>query len=333
MLRYHIPLGLSPEQMGHLHSNLQGLLASRGYTKGTLVRELALDIEDRTGYEHAIPLGSGTSALCILARWYWKKGFRRIRAPAFTWPSTYKPFEWCGYQVKFVDIDPETFLPDLGDWKLDNDELAVPVDTFGSVYPIKDARFVGAHALEPFVDSAQSLGAKWDTAMPNRVVSLSGSKIITSGEGGFLLTQDAELYDFAMNCNWLSRMPELSAALGLAYMARLDEILMRKQAIADEYRRRLKSVNWQKIPIATNNYIVAGLVDSPRDWQKSNPDVEFRFYYDSIVNEEDEPTKYANTVDNTLPALPKTRYVSRHILAFPSFPEMTMQDIEKVREP
>src|SRR3990167_8909404 len=112
-LRYHVPLDLDKDKFA-VAQKFHNLLETRQFTKGEAADDLASKIANYTGYDYAIPFGQGTHAIFILARWYRKLGYRRIRSPAFTWPSTYLPFEWCGYRVRFVDINPETWL--FGFW-------------------------------------------------------------------------------------------------------------------------------------------------------------------------------------------------------------------------
>ena len=331
MLRYYKPKTIPfYKGVSRLYEQIESIIRSGSYTNGAFSSSLCTSIAERTGYANAIPLGSGTQAIFMIARWYWNKGYRKIRVPAFTWPSTYKPFEWLGYKVRFVDIDRDTWLADFGGTPPAIDELDIPVDTFGSVYPHT------GWDEDRFTDSAQSFGASWpnpEDGMPNRIVSLSGSKIVTSGEGGILLTQDQGLADFARNQSWFSRLPELSAALGLTYIDQLDIILKEKADIAGAYKEAFPGLQWQKIPVSTNNYIVAALVDSPKAWQKVNPGFGFRFYYDSIVNEEDERSTYEETFSSSAIHLPNTEYVSRHIIAFPSWPDMPIERIKEMNMP
>ena len=319
-LRYHVPLDLGKDKFA-VAQKLHNLLETRQFTNGYHADELAEKIENYTGYDHAIPFGQGTHAIFILARWYRKLGYRRIRAPAFTWPSTYLPFEWCSYRVRFVDINPETWIADFGDMTPDMDELCIPVDTFGSSWaPTSEGWEV------PFVDSAQSLGTRWKDTTPNRIISLSGSKIVTSGEGGMLLTQDKELRDFAESHSWFSRMNEMEAILGLAYFDKLNEILEKKHEIAETYHKVFPQVQWQAIPHSTNNYIVAGLVDAPMNVILANSGAEFRRYYDTAINESNVRTPMAD-----LDGLPNTKSVAQRILAFPSWPDMPLERIKEIR--
>src|SRR2546423_1326603 len=106
MLRYYKPAAL--DFLRDLEMPMREIVRDGSYTNGKYASELATKIAERTHYAHAISFGSGTQAIFLLARWFWKLGFRRILAPAFTWPSTYKPFEWTGYHVRFCDINRET---------------------------------------------------------------------------------------------------------------------------------------------------------------------------------------------------------------------------------
>ena len=173
-LRFYKPYQLYPysdESLG-LYEWDQ-IIENGTYTKGEFVKQFTDAIQKRTGYEYAIATGSGTASLFLLARYYFKKGFRKIRVPAFTWPSTYLPFSWLGFKVRFVDIDRETWLADFGDMPRENDELFLPVDTFGSMHPFGET----ALPVEP-IDAAQSFGAAWPKNFyPTRIISLSGSRV------------------------------------------------------------------------------------------------------------------------------------------------------------
>ena len=330
LLRYHIPYDVSGNDA--LQDNIQQILSSRTYTRGENLEALIERIKEITQYEFAIPFGSCTTAIMTLSRWYRKLGKRKLITPAFTWLSTYVPFRWSGFDIQFVDIDKDTWFADFSNAKTDKDTVAVAVDTFGSTFP--DDLLPPAN--EGWIDSAQSLGTRWYGHEANRVISLSASKIVTSGEGGFILTQDIQLANFVNDIqNWFSRMSELNAALGIAYLDHMDEIIRLKADIARTYRKT-HGFDWQRIPFASNNYIVAGLVPSSSDMRKKNPDWEFRDYYQTMADENDETTSFEKALYPTVPIhlqsdLAITRYVSRHILAFPSWPQMPLERIEELR--
>src|SRR3990167_6500593 len=326
MIPYHRPPKLDDAEADIHTDRVINARDSGRYTKGELSVELASKIAQFSGYEYAIPFGQATHAIAVLARWYRRQRFRKMIVPAFTWPSTYVPFLWSDFDVRFCDIVRKTWLADTGDMIMDIDTLFCPVDTFGSVYdemPLRGWR-------DTWIDSAQSFGSPLKNVTMNRVVSLTSTKVLTSAEGGMLLTQDRELAEFAKGFGrWYSRMSEFHAALGLAHWEGFKDNLEKKRLIAEEYRRRFPHLQWQDIPIGTNHYAVAALVDSPADVRKNNPDWEFLDYYQSIVNENDEFVGFGNGWD--MGHLPNTEYVSRHILAFPSWPDLEIERIQELK--
>jgi len=327
-LRYHRPFQLPLAARDGLMDDYKDILRTGTYTGGEFATVLRIRMQEHTGYDHAIPMGQATHALMLLARWYKQQGFDRAQIPMFTWPSTYKAFAWAGFRIDWVDIDPETWLPAFPAWTY-SDTLRVPVDNFGNVYG-------GIAGTNPFtikmVDSAQSLGAEWPDRDPDRVVSLSGSKILTSAEGGFLLTQDREIAEWAEEQRyWYSRMNEFEAALGLRYLPFLGEIVRRKAAIADEWRNRLPGLRWQRIPFSTNNYIVAATFESVegRDlFVKAHPNIEFRKYYSAAADETDSGGRF-DAPGGTGYSLPVTDSVRARLLAFPSWPDMPLRRIRE----
>src|SRR3990167_9054743 len=320
MIPYHKPPQLAVPNL--FRALVTDRLNAGRYTRGDLSALLADHIAKHHGYEYAIPFGQATHAIAVLARWYRKQRFRKMIVPAFTWPSTYVPFLWSGFDVRFCDIDRKTWLAEK-ERPGGIDTLFCPVDTFGSVHDFPSSR-------NAWIDSAQSFGSPWKNVAMNRVVSLSSTKVLTSAEGGMLLTQDRELAEFAKGFGrWYSRMSEFHAALGLAHWEGFKDNLEKKRLIAEEYRRRFPELQWQEIPVGTNHYAVAALVDSPANVRKDNPDWEFRDYYQSIVNENDEFVGFGNGWD--MGHLPNTEYVARHILAFPSWPDLEIERIGELK--
>ena len=318
---YYVPKRLNAIKHGRLLRTYDRLIEEGRYTNGDLAGKLAEKIRKRTGYQHAVPMGQATHAIFVLAKWYKTLEYKTIWTPAFTWPSTYVPFQWLGYTTKFVDVDPETWLPDYSNVRTKWNEMCVPVDTFGSVDP---------YGYAPWNDSAQSLGAEWGDRAPDRVVSLSGSKILTSAEGGILLTQDSELFEFAKReAYWFSRMNELEAALGLAHLDELPGIVERKRRLRAWYERNFNDMRFQRIPQSTNNYVIAAVLDEDlglydaKEYIDGFPLVELRRYYSPAVDES------GTQIDSFPEALVNTRFVRDRIVAFPSWPDLRTKDLEE----
>jgi perosamine synthetase len=138
----------------------------------------------------------------------------------------------------------------------------VAVDVFGRPLDMpRVCRIARRHGLSVIEDSCEALGAKLDgrhagTFGDVGTFAFYPNKQITTGEGGVLITSDDRLADLCRSmCNqgrgtagtWLAherlgynyRMTELQAAVGAVQMGRLDEILAKRNAVADMYANRL----------------------------------------------------------------------------------------------
>ncbi len=141
----------------------------------------------------------------------------------------------------------------------------VPMHTFG--HPVElDAllEVAGRFALPVVEDAAESLGSSYrgrhtGTFGKLGALSFNGNKIVTTGGGGAILTDDAELARHAKHLTttaklphrwefvhdevaWNYRMPNLNAALGCAQLERLPDMLGRKRLVAERYRESFASV-------------------------------------------------------------------------------------------
>ena len=279
-------------------------------SKGPYARQLAAKIAHDTGYRLGVPFSSCTQALYALAEWY-AGAFLVVEVPAFTWVSTIRPWlDIVGYadeysNVVFADSDEKTWQTSPAATERD---VAVGVDTFGSVNPDSQNFHV--------MDSAQSLGAKWNTMKPHRVISLSPSKIVTAGEGGILLTQDGYLAEFAEErASWAARMPETCAIVGMAYYERLKEFRAKKDEIDKAYREKFPNLRWQEIPVDSNHHTVAALVRDPKRVMMDNPTWEFKRYYQN----------------EHVSLLPVSSFLSRHMLCFPAFVDFPLQALDELK--
>lgn len=141
----------------------------------------------------------------------------------------------------------------------------LPVDVFGQpadydrLHPIADR-----HQLKLIEDSCEALGAEYKTRSAGTlgdygVFAFYPNKQITTGEGGIIVTDDHEAAEFmralrnqgrASGDTWLQhthlgynyRLDEMSAALGLAQLERIEELLAKRQQVADWYDARLPGI-------------------------------------------------------------------------------------------
>jgi len=141
----------------------------------------------------------------------------------------------------------------------------LPVDVFGQPADLDPIRKVAQeYGLKIIEDSCEALGAEYKgrkagTLGDYGVYAFYPNKQITTGEGGVIITDDDQAADFmralrnqgrAVGDTWLQhtylgynyRLDEMSAALGTAQMARLDEVLKKREQVAAWYTERLAEV-------------------------------------------------------------------------------------------
>jgi perosamine synthetase len=237
---------------------------------GSYVQRFERAFAARHGSRFAVALPSCTSAihLALAARGIGPGD--EVVVPDLTWIASIAPAVQLGATPVFADVDPRT-------WCLDVDSLlavasertraVVAVDLYGNLPDFARLRQVcrerGWFLLEDAAEAIGTTAANGDdraraagTFGDAGVFSFHGSKTLTTGEGGMLLTDDAELHrrvrvlqdhgrtpgDRSFACDEVAfkyKMTDLQAALGLGQLARLDDLVARKRAIFASYHQRL----------------------------------------------------------------------------------------------
>ena len=190
-----------------------------------------------------------------------------VIVPALTFVATANAVRYTGGTPVFADADRVT-------WNLDpqavraritrRTKAIVAVHLYGQPADMTALRAVARRAgLTLVEDAAEAHGARHRGRPVGSLGDVScfsfyGNKMVTTGEGGMVLTSDAKLdrrlrllRDHAMSpkrryyhaeVGFNHRMTTMQAALGLAQLDRFDEILERKRRIAEDYRRGLRDV-------------------------------------------------------------------------------------------
>lgn len=217
------------------------------------------------GVKHAMALPSCTSAIHLSLAALDVGPGDEVIVPDVTWIASAAPVSYVGATPIFADIDPVT-------WCLDADSVrraitprtkaVIAVDLYGSM-PDMDALLavVGEHGIPLIEDAAEAIGSRYRGQLAGSfgrtgVFSFHGSKTLTTGEGGLLATDDDEIYAVAEKLRDHGRTPgdrtffndqigfkykisALQAALGLAQLERIDELVDKKREIFAWYEMRL----------------------------------------------------------------------------------------------
>ena len=259
-------------------------LRSGWLVQGPKVKEFETKWSEFTGAEHSIAVTSCTSALHLsLAAIGFGPGDEAI-VPAFTWISTANVVEHLGGTVIFCDISLDTFNidPILVEERIsDKTKAILPVHLFGLPADMKPLRDLALrYDLKIIEDAACGFGSRYQgqhvgTLGDTGCFSFHPRKAITTGEGGMVTTQSAELaeklrrlrdHGAAMtdmqrhlgakpylladhpDAGYNQRMTDLQAALGSTQMDRAEEIVFERQRLAQRYDRAFADLEWLQIP-------------------------------------------------------------------------------------
>jgi len=217
-------------------------------SRGDYVNRFASEFARWAGNAHALPTNSGTSALHAALVGIGIERGDEVIVPALSYIATANAVTYCGATPVFADVDPETWTMDPASVeKLVNrrTRALLPVALFG-VPADMDAlqRIADRCGLWMVSDAAQAHGATWDgqplaTQADVSAYSFYGNKIMTTGEGGMVTTDDPLVHHAARryahqgqrgmyehpSVGHNYRMTNLAAAIGLAQLERIDQLL------------------------------------------------------------------------------------------------------------
>jgi len=251
------------------------------------------------GVKYALSTCNGTTALHLALTALGIGKGDEVIIPDFTFIATANAVKYTGAKVVTVDIEEDTLCISPEAIKkaiTPKTKAIIPVHLYGHPANMEVINKIAEeHNLFVIEDAAEAHGAEVNGKKVGRlghvgVFSFYGNKIITTGEGGMITTDDEELYekirylrDHAMSKEkryWHTevgfnyRMTNLQAALGVAQLERIDELLNKKKEIFKWYQEGLKYLNGIKLnyqaPWAKNVYWmicieIDGYTESQRD--------------------------------------------------------------------
>jgi perosamine synthetase len=216
------------------------------------------------GTKHALAVSNGTTALHLALVTAGVKCGDEVIIPDLTFVATANAATYIGAKVVAIDIDPATLCMDpdaLARAITPRTKAIIPVHLYGHPADMNAILDVAnAHGVSLIEDCAEAHGAvyrgrKVGSFGKMGVFSFYGNKVITSGEGGIITTDDSEAYaracllrDHAMSRTkryWHTevgfnyRMTNMQAALAVAQMERIESFLAKRREIMGWYREEL----------------------------------------------------------------------------------------------
>ena len=259
---------LDAPSIGELEKKYINEALETGYvsTAGPFVGEFEGNFASYIGIEKAVSTQSGTAAIHMALHELGIGADDEVIVPALTFVATVNPVVYVGAEPVFVDVEKDT-------WNIDPEKIEaaitdktkaiIPVHLYGNPCNMdRIMEIAKKHGLYVIEDATESLGATYNgrhtgTFGDFGCFSFNGNKTITTGGGGMLTSRQSEKADhvkFLVNqakdmrveyyhpeIGFNYRMTNIEAALGLAQMERIGELLDKKRMFYKSYSEELKS--------------------------------------------------------------------------------------------
>ena len=328
-------------------------LTSSSFGGGKRVQQFEKLLSKFVKSKFAVAVNSGTAALQASLYAIDVKPGDEILIPSFTFVATANSVKSVGAKPVFVDILKDNYTIDPDDLRKKitrRTKAIIPVHLYGHMaYMDKILEITKKNNIKIIEDASQSLGSKLGgkhsgTFSHLGCFSLYGVKVITSGEGGAIVTDDKKLFEklrqirnHGMGKNNLTtrlglnlRLPEINAAIAKIQMKKLPRLLNKRkknaQILTDLLKnydvilpeqRKNETVNWYLYTIALKN--------RDKAMKKLNTSgIGARIYYSPPIHK----TPYYKTKVR----LPNTEWASSHVLSLPIHPKVRTQDLVRMKK-
>ncbi len=346
---------------------------------GTKVREFEREFARYLGAKHALAVTSGSVALYVALKAIGVGPGDEVIVPAYTFAATATAVVYANAVPVFADIDPETYNIDPRDLEkriTERTKAVIVVHIAGHPADMDEIlKIAREHGLYVIEDCAQAVGAEYKGRKVGTIGDIAAfsfyqTKNLTTGEGGMVVTNSDELAERAalirshgergrynhVTLGFNFRMNEITAALGLSQLRKLDKLNRRRAEIAAIYRDELSELESEgllKNPVekeyakhvwhiynpllaieklrVTRDRIVEAIkaegaivsVAYPKPLYKQ------KVFLNAIGHGMGCPFKcpfYKGSIDYTKVTLPNTEYVTERVFTLYTFPTLTDDD-------
>jgi dTDP-4-amino-4,6-dideoxygalactose transaminase len=327
------------------------VLASGMLVSGAEVQAFEAEFADFVGTEQAIAVGSGTAALIVGLLAAGIGPGDEVIVPSFTFAATANAVRLTGAAPVFADVDQDTYCitPETVEPAITKNTVAImPVHLFGHPAPMKElASLASTTGINLIEDAAQAHGATVDGRLVGTVglfgaFSFYPTKNMTTGEGGMITTDDAELARNArlfriqgMEHRYLhetvglnERMTEIEGAIGRIQLRHLSDWTKRRQQNAAFYDTRLATPVIRPVvrPGATHVYHQytirvpdrSALID-----RFEREGIGYGVYYPR-------PTHLQPPYCDGAPSLPITERLAEEVVSIPVRPDLTEEELNTI---
>ncbi|BAQ65665.1 DegT/DnrJ/EryC1/StrS aminotransferase family protein [Geminocystis sp. NIES-3709] len=251
------------------------------------------------GVKYAVSLPSCTSAihLSLLALGIGEGD--EVIVPDVTWIASAAPINYVGATPIFADIDPKTWCLSAESFEsciTRKTKAVIPVDLYGGMCDWDGILNIAQkYNIAVIEDSAEAIGSEYQGKKAGSfghtgVFSFHGSKTLTTGEGGMLVTNIEDIYErvlflrdhgrspgdrmfYNTEVAYKYKMSSLQSALGLAQLERIEELIDRKREIFSWYQKELAhldslTLNYEPPNTKNTYWMVTAILDEKLGFTK-----------------------------------------------------------------
>lgn len=330
-------------------------------SKGKFIKQFEDNFSKFAGIKNSAAVSNGTVALHVALLALGISKDDEVIVPTFTYIASVNAIAYTGAKPVFVDSDPTT-------WQIDSEKIKEKITTktkaimavhiYGHPCEMDTIKKIAEeYGLFIIEDCAEAIGTYYKGRHAGSFGNIStfsffGNKAITTGEGGMVCTNNDNLHDMVIRLKgqglaknqeyfhdiigYNYRMTNICAAIGCAQLERIDEILIKKKRVAENY--------------------INGIKDLKIDYHKETGNVKHSYWMFSIlINSEKERTELRNYLAengietrptfhpvHTMPMYfekedyPVAEDLGKRGINLPSYPDLTKEDIgyitDKIRK-
>lgn len=321
--------------------------------RGVLVQELETKLKDYLQVSNIIATTNGTLPLQIAIKALGLTG--EVVTTPFSYVATTSSIVWEGCTPVFVDIHPEYLTID--ETKIEaaitpNTIAILATHVFGNPCAVEDIEVIAKkHNLKVIYDAAHCFGVTYKgQSLFNfgdvSTCSFHATKVFHTGEGGALVTTNVKLHDklfyhhnfghkgreYFQGLGTNAKMSELQAAMGLAVLPYMEEIINSRKHVCEIYNKAFKTSDLQVLKLRPNT-----------DWNYSyypvvfNSEAQLLNVQSALNTEQIFPRRYFYPSLNTLPyiennKLPISESISKRVLCLPLSASLSVESVTKISQ-
>ena len=337
------------------------------WATGPEIQEFEDKLSEYVGTKYAVACNSGTSALHALLLAYDLKQGDEVIVPSFTFITTANAPLFVGAKPVFAEMEAKTYGLDPEDVKeriTSKTKAIMPIHYGGCSCLIRELKEIaGDYNLLLIEDAAESLGAKIKakkvgTFGDSAMLSFCQNKVISTGEGGAIVTDSKEIYkrlmlirshgrletqDYFSSTGYMDyvalgynfRMPTMVAALGLSQIKKIDGIIKMRRDRAEYITKKISNFEGITLPIPPHDYFhvyqmyAIRINDNLRDdlmKYLSERGIMTKVYFPPVHLTHFYRTKFGYSDEE----LPITEEISNQVLSLPLYPTLTEKEVDYI---